>query len=106
MLRSKYAQVLEDLYFYSEYDMLVLSDIYIKEGYKGRGYGTKIMQELVAFADKEKLPIKLVPAAGDIHGASMKRLKNFYRHFGFVENKDAYFDSRFDDEYTMYRLPK
>mgnify|MGYP003351950457 CR=1 FL=1 len=52
-LQLKYNKYLEDLMFYYDDSIngIFLSDLYIKNEYKGQGYGTKIMNELIKFAD-------------------------------------------------------
>lgn len=103
-LQAKYNEYIEQFHIY--YDELnnsiFLSDIYIKEKYKDRGWGTKIMKELCQFADSKKLTIVLIPAPESIHPKAQSRLIRFYRKFGFIENNG---NIQFDDM-GMYRLPK
>lgn len=103
-IQQKYAQYIEqfNLLYYKEHESLYLNDIYIKPQYLGRGYGTKIMKEIIQFADSKQLPIELVPAPGSIKPNAMRRLVGFYKRFGFVENNG---NPQFDD-ISMYRLPK
>jgi GNAT superfamily N-acetyltransferase len=103
-LQSKYTIYLEQLHFY--YDILsnsiFLSDIYMKPQFKGKGWGTKIIKELVKFADDKKLPNQLIPATDSLKQSSINRLIRFYKKFGFIENKG---NPQFDDM-GMYRMPK
>ena len=103
-LQSKYKIYLEQFHFY--YDILsnsiFLSDIYMKPQFKGKGWDTKIIKELVKFADDKKLPIQLIPATDSLKQSSISRLIRFYKKFGFIENKG---NPQFD-EMGMYRMPK
>ena len=100
-LQVKYAHVLDDLKFY--YDMfsdgIFLTDIYIKESFRRQGWGSKIMDDLIKFADKKQIPISLIPVA---EGIPTRKLIKFYKKHGFIENDG---NSLFDDM-SMYRLPK
>ena len=72
---------------YSSGDIITLSSIIIKD--KKQGTGTKIMQELCDYADKNNKRIILsVGTRDDHHGTTSRgRLVKFYKRFGFVENK-------------------
>ena len=106
-LTSKYRQYLEDLYFYydDKNNSIFISDIYMKPQFKGKGWGTKIMNEICQFADSKKLAIALIPATDNLKSNGIRRLVKFYRSFGFVENNGMYLRNEFDDM-SMYRLPK
>lgn len=100
-LQNKYRKFLEELMFY--YDAfskgIFLSDIYIKREFRGLGYGGKVMKELIDFADKNHMPISLIPVSDD---APRHKLVNFYKQLGFIENAG----NTLFDNISMYRLPK
>lgn len=100
-LQLKYNKYLEDLMFYYDDSIngIFLSDLYIKNEYKGQGYGTKIMNELIKFADIYNMSISLIPVS---ENASSEKLIEFYKKFGFIENEG---NPLFDDM-SMYRLPQ
>lgn len=100
-LQLKYNKYLEDLMFYYDDSIngIFLSDLYIKKEYKGQGYGTKIMNELIKFADIYNMAISLIPVSENTYS---KKLIEFYKKFGFVENEG---NPLFDDM-SMYRLPQ
>ena len=102
-IHNKYKQYLEDLYFYydDKSNSIFISDLYMNPQFKGMGWGTKIMKEICKFADGKNLAVSLIPAAESIHPNTMRRLINFYKKFGFVENNG---NTAFDDM-SMYRLP-
>lgn len=52
---------------------------------RNQGTGTMIMRDLIAVADELGWNLALSPSAS--FGSSINRLKNFYKSFGFVENK-------------------
>lgn len=103
-LALKYKKYLEQLHFY--YDIpsnsIFLTDIYILPQFKGKGIGSQIMKEIIKFSDSLKIPVQLIPAPDSIHPKALKRLVNFYKKFGFIENNG---NQQFDDM-GMYRLPK
>ena len=70
---------------------------------KKQGLGTKAMDDLISYADKTQQTITLTPSL-DYGASSIKRLKDFYKRFDFVENKGRNKDFEFRD--TMYRTPK
>jgi len=66
-------------------DLITVSKIIVPESERGSGKGTAAMQALVDYADAAGKHIALSPS-GDF-GGNKKRLVQFYRRFGFVENK-------------------
>lgn len=74
---------------------------------KGKGRGTKAMQMITAFADKHGARIMLDPASPNDSSTpgttSRARLVEFYKRFGFTENKGRKRD--FSVSYSMIREP-
>lgn len=70
------------------------------------GVGTQVMNDLCAFADRNKLTITLSPASvsDSIGASSSTRLIAFYKRFGFVENKGRNKDYSVSE--SMYRSPR
>jgi len=66
---------------------------------------TQIMQELVNYADQIGKRFELSPGQKDpFHGTTSRgRLVNFYKRFGFIENKGRHKD--FTTSRGMYRKP-
>lgn len=85
---------------------LILSDIYIKERFRGTGVGSKVMHLITKFADDHKLPIVLIPDSEKEEDA--ERLIEFYETFGFLVNKDKNINAMLQepDTLSMYRLPR
>jgi hypothetical protein len=71
-----------------------------------QGIGTKAMERLVDYADSKGSRITLTPALKDKNAGttSRSRLVDFYKRFGFVENKGRKKDFTISD--SMYRVPK
>lgn len=67
------------------------------------GIGSRLMKLLTEEADREGALITLSPST-DFGASSVNRLKNFYKRFGFVENKGKNIDLTLSE--SMYRLPK
>jgi GNAT superfamily N-acetyltransferase len=82
---------------------IVLSRIEVPKGQRNTGIGTDVMNDLSRLADEEGKMITLSPST-DFGGTSVSRLKDFYKKFGFVENKGKNKDYSISD--TMYRLPE
>ena len=78
-----------------------LSRIVVPEGDRGRGLGSEVMDALVRDADAERATITLTPST-DFGGSSKARLTEFYKRWGFVENRGKNKDFAFRE--TMYRL--
>ena len=79
---------------------LELSKIVIPKESRGSGIGSKVMQRIVDFADKEGKKIYLTPSK-DFGASSVARLEKFYKGFDFVKN--TYRD---ETKETMVRLPQ
>lgn len=82
-------------------DKLVLDKIIVPDAARGQGIGTQAMQELIDYADETGKRIELSPSAD--FGGSKKRLTEFYRRQGFIENKGKNKD--FEISESMYRPP-
>ncbi len=81
-LRAKYPNV--DLSLGGD-KTLQLGKIVVPKEQRGQGVGTALMNDLIKQADEAGAMVTLSPAAD--FGGSVGRLKDFYKRFGFVENK-------------------
>ena len=79
-----------------------LSRIELPKEARGQGIGTDIMDDLISAADAEGATISLTPDTS-FGGSSVSRLNDFYKQFGFVDNKVKNKD--FSTRNTMYRVP-
>lgn len=78
--------------------------IIIPKGEQGKGVGTEIMNEIVSYADSVGKQMVVTPGKiTDAGTTSDARLVEFYKKFGFVENKGKNKDLSITD--SMYRLP-
>lgn len=102
ILKSKYGQYLDGLDIYENRTSLILSRIIIKDEARGTGIGSKIMQDLVNYADKNRQIVALTPSSD--FGGNKNRLIQFYKRFGFKANKGQYKSFEFRD--TMIRYPR
>lgn len=82
--------------------VIVLSKIVVKKEARSQGTGTKAMELICAYADKRKMPLALSPTTD--FGGTKSRLVQFYKRFGFVENKGR--DRIMGVTETMVRRPK
>jgi GNAT superfamily N-acetyltransferase len=80
-----------------------LSRIVISENQRESGLGTRVMEDIVRMADEQGARISLTPETS-FGGTSVGRLTDFYKRFGFVENKGRNKD--FSTRNTMYRDPQ
>jgi GNAT superfamily N-acetyltransferase len=82
-----------------------LASIIIGKDSQGTGIGTKIMDDLIKYADSQGSRITLTPAQKDKgHGTtSSARLQKFYKRFGFTPNSGRNKDFRVRD--SMIRNP-
>lgn len=84
-------------------DKIVLDLIVVPSNMRDRGIGTQVMNDLIAYADQVGKRIELSPGQkGDLNAVtSRKKLINWYKRFGFIENKGRNKD--FTTTKGMYR---
>ena len=99
-IKKKYQNDFSKINIYEFEDKISIDLIVAKE--KNTGSGSKLMQDICDYADKERKTIILSPS--DEFGGNKKRLIQFYKRFGFVENKGK--NKEFLIFESMYRLPK
>ena len=80
-------------------ESIILDKIVIPENKRGAGIGSSFMKQLIQEADKKGKTIGLTPSSD--FGGSKKRLTEFYKRFGFIENKGRNKD--FTIQETMIR---
>lgn len=102
LLREKYSQYLKGLDIFENKSSLILSKIILNDEAKNLGVGTKIMNDLVNYADTNKQIIALTPSSD--FGGNKNRLIQFYKRFGFKHNKGQYKHYEFSD--AMIRYPR
>jgi hypothetical protein len=102
ILREKYGEYLDGLDIYENRTSLILSRIVIKKEFRDSGMGTKIMEDLIKYADQNKQIVALTPASD--FGGNKNRLIQFYKRFGFKPNKGVHKSYEFRD--SMIRYPK
>ena len=83
-----------------------LSSIIVNKDEQGAGTGSKVMQELIAYADANEKIIVLDPGLLDKrHGTtSQSRLRKFYKKFGFIDNKGR--NKNYEFRNLMIRYPQ
>lgn len=81
---------------------ITLSQIVVPKEERSVGKGTSAMQALIDYADRTGQRVVLSPSSD--FGGSKKRLVEFYKRFGFVENKGRNKD--FTTMESMIREPK
>lgn len=82
--------------------VVTLSRIVVPDDARNSGTGTAVMQRLTQWADQNGNTLALSPS-GDF-GGNKARLGDFYKRFGFVENKGRAKDYEISE--TMYREPQ
>lgn len=80
---------------------LILHKIEIYKKYRGMGYASEAMRQIIDYADKNNLIIALTPDS--YRGSNVNRLIKWYKSFGFVMNKGKKKD--FSHMQLMYKLP-
>ena len=61
-----------------------LDTIVVMKSSRGKGVGTKIIKDIIAYADSKNLPVVLTPA--NSNGA---KLNDYYKSLGFTDNVDG-----------------
>jgi GNAT superfamily N-acetyltransferase len=82
--------------------VITLSKIVVKKEARNQGTGTKAMELITKYADKRGLVLALTPT--NDFGGTKTRLMQFYKRFGFVENKGR--DRDPNTKETMVRRPE
>ena len=100
-LKEKYGVTL-DLSESKSTDIINLSRIVLPKDDRGKGIGTKVMLDIIKYADENNKRITLTPSK-DFGATSVSRLIDFYKKFAFVENKGRNKDFTIRD--SMYREP-
>jgi len=99
-IENKFKDVSLDLY---EKDSTInLSRIVVPKEMRKSGVGTDVMQDLTSYADKTGQRVVLTPSSA--FGGNVKKLKDFYKRFGFIENKGKNKD--FTTMESMIRSPQ
>lgn len=103
-LKAKNPEVRFELYPTIKRDdkRVYLTGFMVPYNMRGKGVGTKFMEDLIELADENGFKITLTPSSS--YGGNYNRLVTFYKGFGFVENKGSNKD--FSHKESMYRLPK
>lgn len=102
ILRDRYSEFLTGLEIYENKTSLILSKIILNKETRSSGVGTKILTDLINYADTNKQIIALTPSSD--FGGDKNRLIQFYKRFGFKQNKGQYKHFSFKDD--MIRYPK
>ena len=84
-------------------DTIELGMIVVPKELQRSGIGSKVMNRLIEWADKNQKTITLTPDGG-FGATSVNRLKKFYKEFGFVLNKGRKKDYTIGN--AMYRRPE
>ncbi|MCT9380042.1 GNAT family N-acetyltransferase [Acinetobacter baumannii] len=82
-------------------NVLSLHKIVAPEAMRIQGTGTNAMQDIIKYADSQNKTIALTPSSD--FGSNKKRLTDFYKKLGFVENKGRNKDYEISE--SMYRSP-
>jgi GNAT superfamily N-acetyltransferase len=80
---------------------IVLNKVIVPKESRGSGIGSQFMQELIDYGNQSGKKISLTPSAD--FGGNKSRLVEFYKRFGFVENKGKNKDYEISE--AMYKLP-
>jgi predicted GNAT family N-acyltransferase len=98
-IKAKYPSVKLDIYGDAKKGF-ELSRIVVPKDERSSGLGTAVMDDIIKMADDQGATISLTPDMS-FGGSSVSRLKEFYKKFGFVENKGRNKD--FSTRNTMIR---
>src|SRR3990167_8636309 len=100
ILKRKYPEV--NFFVYEKEGKISLDKIIIPKEQRNQGIGTKFMEDLTKYADETGQ--KLVTTPTSDFGGSKSRLVDFYKRFGFTENKGRKMDYSISE--TMIREPQ
>ena len=100
-IESKYEPYTKYLALNEGKDYIRIRNINVKEEYRNKGIGQKILNDVMSYADSKGKTITLTPTK---EFGTYARLKEWYTKNGFVYNAGKNADLSISD--TMYRLPK
>ena len=81
-IMNEYSQMDRFGVYMDDSGCIYLSDMYVKEQYRGQGVGNEVMGRLCEFADTNGLDIRCIPSSDD-DGGGDERLLRFYGRYGF-----------------------
>ncbi len=84
---NEYIQIDRFGVYINDSGSVYLSDMYVREEYRGQGVGGEVMGRLCEFADGYGLDIRCIPSSDD-DGGGDERLMRFYGRFGFEVERD------------------
>lgn len=99
-LKQRHPGLSLDLYGRGD-NAIELSRIVVPKDARNTGVGTDVMRSISEYADKTGRRVDLSPSSD--FGGSVGRLREFYKRFGFRENKGRAKD--FEVSASMYREP-
>jgi hypothetical protein len=102
ILDQKYPDIRFELYPNDKAKRVYLTGFIVPYTMRGQGVGSSFMNDLTKIADENGWTITLTPSSS--YGGNVTRLKQFYKGFGFVENKGGNRD--FSHREDMYRSPQ
>ena len=102
-LEDKYGVTVDLLGSLESDKPLSLSRIIVPEESRRQGIGSQVMRDIIDYADNNNKKLTLTPST-DFGGESVEVLTDFYKNFGFIENKGKSKDFTIKD--TMYRIPE
>ncbi len=100
-INNKYPNVVLDVFESPSKKEISLDRIIVPKEDRNKGVGTDIVNEVTRYADSKGYRINLTPSSD--FGGNKAKLTQFYKGFGFVENKGKNKD--FSTRELMYRLP-
>lgn len=101
-LMERAAQRGVDLHISTPRGRMVIDKIVIPPSGRGQGVGTEVMNEVIGFADANKIPLSLTPSSD--FGGNKSRLEGFYKRLGFEKNSGRNRD--FEISESMRRYPR
>lgn len=90
-IKNKYKDV-ADLFVWDGRTSVDVSRIVVNPGHRNQGIGTKIMNDIIAYANTVHKPVSLSPSKD--FGGKIGKLKKFYGGLGFKPNKGRNKDFR------------
>lgn len=79
---------------------LEIGKIIVPKENRNKGIGSKVVSDIIKYADKNKMTIALDPSTD--FGGNRNKLISFYKRFGFVMNKGKNKDYEFTNEMIRY----
>ena len=102
-IQNEYNEYLRHLIIAEYEDLISFTSIALKDEYKGIGIGTKLMNDVINYANKKGKPIRIEPS--NVFGSRKSSIVKFVKKIGFIQDEnDRKFYMKYPNNLLHYEL--